>query len=156
MCIRDRTQTMTANTRENLEQRVTRDQSNAEAALRCSQEELGRFRAPGPVVGGIKGPNTFARARQDFAQMRLSALEAIMADPFQAMAEVYVSYLKDGSTVEEEQLWYANVDSRVNEVFVDGSSRIAVLSWTHPGVQLALSSDLGDERDVRALSLIHI
>ncbi len=32
----------------------------------------------------------------------------------------------------------------------DGSSNIAVLSWTHPGIQLALSTDLGDFRDVKA------
>ena len=45
--------------------------------------------------------------------------------------------------------------SSVNEVFKDddGRNRIAILAWTHPGIQLALTTDLGDYRDVRANGL---
>ena len=67
------------------------------------------------------------------------------------MVEVYTEVMGEGGElIEKEQLWYANADSSVNEVFRDGSSRIAVLSWTHPGIQLALVTDIGDFRDVKA------
>ncbi|MEQ8830613.1 MAG: AAA family ATPase [Alphaproteobacteria bacterium] len=67
------------------------------------------------------------------------------------MVEVYTEVMGEGGdTIEKEQLWYANADSSVNEVFRDGSSRIAVLSWTHPGIQLALVTEIGDFRDVKA------
>ena len=134
-----------------LDKRLSRDQRNAEAAVRGAQEELARFRAPVLSGSGLHGPTNHDLGRTNYAEKRLAALEAIMADPFQAMVEVSTEVVgDDGELIEKEQLWYANVNSSANEVFKNGSSSIAVLAWTHPGIQLALSTDIGDFRDVRA------
>lgn len=134
-----------------LEERLRRDQRNAEVAVQCAQEELARFRAPALAGSGIHGPTDHDQERLKYADARRAALEAITADPFQVMVEVYTEVMGEvGELIEKEQLWYANADSSVNEVFRDGSSRIAVLSWTHPGIQLALVTDIGDFRDVKA------
>lgn len=134
-----------------LEERLRRDQRNAEVAVQCAQEELARFRAPALAGSGIHGPTDHDQERLKYADARRAALEAITADPFQVMVEVYTEVMGEGGElIEKEQLWYANADSSVNEVFRDGSSRIAVLSWTHPGIQLALVTDIGDFRDVKA------
>lgn len=134
-----------------LEDRLRRDQRNAEVAVQCAQEELARFRTPALAGSGIHGPTDHDRERRKYADARRTALEAITADPFQVMVEVYTEVAgESGEFIEKEQLWYANADSSVNEVFRDGSSRIAVLSWTHPGIQLALVTDIGDFRDVKA------
>lgn len=136
---------------DDLNKRISRDQANALAAVRCAQHELAQFRAPVLSGSGLHGPTEHDLGRRDYADKRLAALEAIMSDPFQAMVEVYTEVVGErGEIIEKEQLWYANVESSVNEVFRDGSSNIAVLSWTHPGIQLALSTDLGDFRDVKA------
>ena len=134
-----------------LEERLRRDQRNAEVAVQCAQEELVRFRAPALAGSGIHGPTDHDQERLKYADARRAALEAIASDPFQVMVEVYTEVMGEGGEIiEKEQLWYANADSSVNEVFRDGSSRIAVLSWTHPGIQLALVTDVGDFRDVKA------
>ena len=59
----------------------------------------------------------------------------------------------NGDLLEEQQLWYANVSSSVNEVFKDDAEKVAVLAWTHPGLQLALTTDIGDDSDVEANGL---
>lgn len=136
---------------DDLSKRISRDQANALAAVRCAQHELARFRAPVLSGSALHGPTEHDLGRRDYADKRLAALEVIMSDPFQAMVEVYTEVVGErGEVIEKEQLWYANVESSVNEVFRDGSSNIAVLSWTHPGIQLALSTDIGDFRDVKA------
>ena len=137
-----------------LDARISRDQANAEAASRCAQYELARFRSPPLSGSGLHGLTEHDLNRNDYSNKRLDALEAIISDPFQAMVEVYTEVVGErGELIDKEQLWYANVDSSVNEVFRDGSSSIAVLSWTHPGIQLALSTEIGDFRDVNASGL---
>ena len=75
--------------------------------------------------------------------------------PNEASREVYTEVLgNDGKLQEKEQLWYANASSSANEVFKGDKGSIAVLAWTHPGIiQLALATDLGDCRDIRANGL---
>ncbi|MBC6439904.1 MAG: hypothetical protein GDA49_05725 [Rhodospirillales bacterium] len=137
-----------------LDKRISRDQANAQAAVRCARHELARFRPPAPYGSRLHGPNEHDRNREDYADKRRESLQAIELDPFQAMVEVNTEVVdKRGEIIEKEQLWYANVDSSVNEEFQDGPSSIAVLSWTHPGLQLALSTDLGDFGDVKASGL---
>ena len=134
-----------------LDKRITRDQANAEAAVRRARHERTRFRGPVLSGSGLYGPTKPDLSRKNYADNRVATLTAIMSQPFQAMVEVNTEVVDDrGELVEKEQLWYANVDSSVNEVFRDGSSSIAVLSWTHPGVQLALSAEIGDFCDVKA------
>jgi hypothetical protein len=139
---------------DDLSRRLLRDRGNAEAAVRGAQEELSRFRAPVLSNRGLHGASHHDLARIDHAEKRFAALEAIIVDPFQAMVEVYTEVIGEGAKlVEKEQLWYANVDSSANEVFRSESSNVVVLAWTHPGIQLALSTDIGDCRDVRASGL---
>ncbi|SEP50259.1 Part of AAA domain-containing protein [Rhodospirillales bacterium URHD0017] len=137
-----------------LDKRIARDQRNAEIAARAAESEFTQFRrlsTPGNRLHGLTGHD---RGRIDYAYRRLLALEAIAADPFQVMVEVYTETLGDnGKLLEKEQLWYANQSSSANEVFNNGDGSVAVLAWTHPGIQLALSTDLGDFSNVRANGL---
>jgi hypothetical protein len=87
----------------------------------------------------------------DHAAQRRAALQAIMADPFQAMVEVYTETADERGTLQEnEQLWYANASASTNEVLTSPDGAIAVLAWTHPGIQLALATDLGEYGEVQA------
>lgn len=87
----------------------------------------------------------------DYAQQRYQALKAIAADPFQAMVEVYTEVLSENGKLQgKEQLWYANAGASTNEVLKGPDGDVNVLAWTHPGVQIALATDLGDYQDVRA------
>ena len=55
-----------------------------------------------------------------------------------------------GELIEKEQLWYANVESSVNEVFRRRFVEHRCSFLDAPGIQLALSTDIGDFRDVKA------
>lgn len=137
--------------RSELNDRVSRDQRNAALVAAAAKHELGGLRSAPPLVVGLDGPTQHDRSRLDYATQRRAALEAIAADPFQAMVEVYTEVVgENGKLLEKEQLWYANSTASTNEVLSVESDSIAVLAWTHPGVQLALATDLGDSRDVRA------
>jgi hypothetical protein len=137
-----------------LEKRLRRDQRNAEVAVQCAQEELARFLVPTLAGSGIHGPTAHDQERHKYEDARRAALKAIRVDPFQVMVEVYTEVVGEGEElIDKEQLWYANIDSSANEVFQNGSASIAVLSWTHPGIQLALSTDIGDFRDIKTNGL---
>jgi hypothetical protein len=137
-----------------LDQRIARDQQNAEASAQLALQELHQFRAPVRSGNSLHGTTDHEKSRFDYAKKRLAALEAIAADPFQVMVEVYTELAgENGKLQEEEQLWYANASSSANEVFKGDRGNVAVLAWTHPGIQLALVTDLGDCRDVRANGL---
>ena len=137
-----------------LEERVARDQLNAEIAASAAEQELLQLRAPPGPVNALHGPTVHDRSRIKHAVQRRAALEAIAANPFQAMVEVYTEVSGDnGNLVGKEQLWYANSSSASNEVLAGNGSKVAVLAWTHPGIQLALATDLGDCEDVRANGL---
>lgn len=134
-----------------LDKRVSRDQRHADVAVQSALQELSQFRAPATSGRTLHGLTDHDRSRFDYADQRRSALEAIAADPFQVMVEVYTEILgENGKLLEKEQLWYANASSSANEVFKGDDGQVAVLAWTHPGIQLALATDLGDYRDVRA------
>src|SRR5438067_2135390 len=134
-----------------LDQRVARDQTHAELAAAAAQGELARLRPPSDGVDARFGANAYALDRADYAKRRAAALEAIAAQPFHAMIEVCTELTdRNGRLEEKQQLWYANTQSSVNEVLQFGNTRIAVLAWTHPGVQLAFSTELGKVSNVRA------
>ena len=133
-----------------LDKRIARDQRNAEIAVRAAESEFTQFRRPAMPGKTLHGLTAHDQGRIDYSDRRRLALEAIAADPFQVMVEVYTEMLGDnGKLLEKEQLWYANQSSSANEVLND----VAVLAWTHPGIQLALSTDLGDYSNVRANGL---
>jgi hypothetical protein len=142
------------NSNNNLESRVARDQRNAQLVAQLANQKLYEFRGPVSLGSALHGPTEHDKSRFDYADKRRSALEVIADDPFQVMVEVYTELLgDDGKLQEKEQLWYANASSSANEVFTGDNGRIAVLAWTHPGIQLALATNLGDFRDVRTNGL---
>lgn len=138
-------------TRSELDHRVSRDQRHAELVAAAAKRELGELSSAPPLVVGLHGPTQYDRNRQDYTVLRRAALKAIAEDPFQAMVEVYTEVVaENGKLLEKEQLWYTNSSASTNEVLSVEGDNIAVLAWTHPGVQLALATDIGDCRDVRA------
>lgn len=134
-----------------LEERVARDQANAEFAIDAAKRALAGFRPANSPVDSRFGVTDYDRKRFEFSDQRRAALGAISEQPFQIMVEVIAEVAgKNGQTTETEQLWYANTESSSNEVFTESGSRVSVLSWTHPGIQLALTTDLGEIRGLRA------
>ena len=131
--------------------RVARDQQNAEVAAAMAASEFDNFRpVPAPLDARF-GLTDHDKGRLDYSDRRKAALAAISHEPFQVMVEALTEVPgPDGKPIEKEQLWYANVEASANEVFKNRGSNVAVLAWTHPGIQLALATDLGDCRDVRA------
>jgi hypothetical protein len=125
--------------------RVIRDRDNAARASALAQGELGRPTVPlGPA--SLHGGDMFFRQhRLAHDQVRRRSLKAIASAGYHAMAEV-VTETADGQ--EKQQLWYVNEHSVSNEVLGEGEGRIAVLAWTHPGVQIALTAPLGKIRDL--------
>jgi hypothetical protein len=137
--------------RSELERRASRDQRNAKIAASAAEYELARFRGGPAPVGRLHGLTDHDRNRMDYAAQRRASLEAIAAEPFQAMVEVYTEVVgENGKLQEKEQLWYANEAASTNEPLKGADSTVNVLAWTHPGIQLALATDIGDYRDVRA------
>lgn len=66
------------------------------------------------------------------------SLQAIMNSSFHAMVEV-ISETETSAGAGSKEVWYANKDSSINQVL-----GVPVLSWTHPGIQVALSADIGE------------
>lgn len=142
---------MAASSRSDLDERVARDQRNAQIAAGAAREQNARFRGGPPPVGGIHGFTEHDRNRVQYVATRRAALDAIADDPFQIMVEVDTEVADARGDLEEKsQLWYANISSRSNEVLKSVGGTVNVLAWTHPGVQLALATKIGDYRDVRA------
>lgn len=112
------------------ENRVERDAQNAKNAKALARDELKK-----PIII----PTNYKLAER-------SSLETITNSPFHAMAEVEVKK-HDGS--KKKQLWYANKNSNTNIILRDkDGNQLNILSWTHPGIQLALSEDLGSPCDI--------
>jgi hypothetical protein len=141
----------TAPQRSDLDKRVSRDQRNAQIAASAAEYELARFRGGPAPIGGLHGLTDHDRSRMEYAGQRRGALEGIAAEPFQAMVEVYTEVVgENGKLQDKEQLWYANATASTNEVLKGADGTVNVLAWTHPGVQLALATDIGDYKDVKA------
>jgi hypothetical protein len=134
-----------------LDRRVSRDQRNAEIAVSAAEYELARFRGGPAPVGGLHGLTDHDRNRMDYAAQRRASLEAIAAEPFHAMVEVYAEVIDENGKLQgKKQIWYANEAASTNEPLKGADGTVNVLALTHPGVQLALATDIGEYRDVRA------
>ena len=130
-----------------LEFRLARDQRNAEVAAVAAVAELNSFRPPHVPADSRFGLTAYDKRRLDYSDKRKAALEAMSDEPFQVMVEVSTELVAEGGkSIEKNQLWYANVDLFANEVL----GGVAVLAWTYPGLQLALSNDLGEYSDLGA------
>ena len=141
----------TAPARSELDDRLQRDQWNAEFAVERARDALARIRPPRGPVDSRFGVTVHDTSRFEHHDRTRLALEAIADEPFQVMVEVNTELAGNGNaSVEKEQLWYANTNSSANEVLTGGSRSVNVLAWTHPGLQKALSLDIGDFADLSA------
>ncbi len=128
-----------------LEQRIERDRCNAEEARDAAELELRDLVHVRPD-DFIHGGRSFDSGRAIYEAQRDASLKAICRAPFHVMAEVEVED-SDGNLV--HKLWYGNQSTRTNICLSsDGNNEINILSWTHPGIQIALAEELGYSYDI--------
>ena len=137
--------------RSKLDKRLERDQQNALCVSREAKQVLSQARPSLAISDSRFGATNYDKQRWDHTDRRIAAFEAIAEKPFDVMVEVVTELTDlDGNPIEKDQLWYGSAESATNIVTGAGSERIAVLAWTHPGLQLALTTNIGDCQDVRA------
>src|SRR5271169_1538222 len=135
----------------NLEERVLRDEAAARAAKASAKVSAGGRDSLAQSVDLRSGPTDAQRQRQIWHDDQARTIASIAERPFDAMMEVITELRSPKGEIEEKsQIWYAKETSTTNQVFGEGSSRINVLAWSHPGVQLALSGKLNDFHDISA------
>jgi hypothetical protein len=133
-----------------LQKRIDRDMGNAKLAQGSAKDELSRTNKDAGVTDFAQGVTAYQRQRLDAANARIHSLKAISQQAFHAMAEVVTESDENGRLVEKSQIWYANESGISNVVWNVGGKLIAILAWTHPGFQLALSGELEEYQDVEA------
>lgn len=127
-----------AKIKEELAYRVARDRKNAVEVSRLAEESIrskGKMERYDPDNDG--DIEVFARIR-NIRLRDIVSLQAIVNSSFHAMVEVIPETETSVSTGSKE-VWYANKDSSINQVL-----GVPVLSWTHPGIQVALSAGIGE------------
>jgi hypothetical protein len=102
-----------------LNQRITRDQKNAESAKALAQQHLGDSVPFTPRSDMAHGTPRAQLAIVDASLQRKSTLRSIAENPFHAMVEVEVTAQKTS-----QALWYANEHSLGNEVLETPNGRI--------------------------------
>lgn len=130
--------------------RIDRDKENAILAQGFAKDELMRSIQDAGVTNFAQGVTVYQRQRIDVANARIHSLKAISEQSFHAMTEVVTESEENGRLVEKSQIWYANESSICNVVWNIGGKLVAVLAWTHPGFQLALTGELEEYQDVEA------
>ena len=124
-----------------LKDRTERDGRNANRAKELASVKLQAVTPP----TGIREVDP---QLSDFKDSERDSFRAIAEFGFHAMAEVEIKR-KDGKIV--KSLWYGNERSKINSPLVDGQlETINVLTWTHPGLQAALTEDLRKWTDLAA------
>ena len=132
-----------------LDKRVRRDEAAAQTVHAFAEAALRDSKAGSEPVDLRTGFTDAQRRRQSWRSDNRRTIESLVDRPFQAMMEVVAELRGPGGALEEkDQLWYASETSVTNEVFGAGSQRVNVLAWTHPGVQLALTTKLGEYADI--------
>lgn len=128
--------------------RYERDARNAQLAKDAAVKELQK--SSGRMVGpGVLPSDKAFQLHRRYREEERSSLQAVTANPFQAMAEVRTeSTDSTGKIIEKNQLWYANEKANRNTVLQTTQGSINVLAWTHPGLQLALTKDLNEAHDI--------
>jgi GTPase SAR1 family protein len=121
------------------QQTVDRDTKNASLAQKIADQHRREYAVL--QVGAFQiDPKT-----RQFAEMRRKSLEAIYHNPFHVMVEVEVE-LRNGD--EKKFVWYGHEGVEVNAPLPAGAQVPVILSWTHPGLQAALATDLDDQEDL--------
>jgi hypothetical protein len=133
----------------NLEKRVRRDEAAARTVHALAEAALRESKATLEPIDLRTGLTDAQRQRKSWRTDSRRSIESLVDRPFQAMMEVIAELRGPGGVLgEKEQLWYANETSVTNEVLGEGSQKVNVLAWSHPGVQLALSGKLNEYVDI--------
>ena len=124
--------------------RIARDGKNAVRVSELAKEKLTETGRPWNPWQSDPDDIEFRAKIHTFRTEDMISLRAIAGSSFHAMAEVQTTTVK---SLEDEsiKLWYVNKDSKVTQA-LDG---VSVLPWTHPGVQVALASTIGEENDFK-------
>lgn len=128
--------------------RLERDNGNALLSKQLALAKLNEPIAFKPVAtmgGGV--PQSQSAALSGLRQSKAS-MKVIVDHPFDAMIEAEVETTTGSTRV----LWYANERTETNEFLRDGAHMIQIVSWTHPAVQVALSSDLLKKAAIKSSS----
>jgi hypothetical protein len=125
-----------------LQDRLKRDEESACQARQTAEAELKQESAPAfalqpDFAHGTPRPQL---SILDGVAKRRSTLQAIVSVPFHGMAEAVIK-----SDKSRKVLWYANEHTFSNEVLGD----IRIVTWTHPGFQLALVGELDEEIEAK-------
>ena len=123
-----------------LDERIARDTANATAVAQAARRELDRHTVPRfrPTVDIARGVATSQLEVLRGLDRNAHAFQVIADDPFHAMLEAETTGPRAGTKV----LWYANKDTRANQVLTVDDKQIKVLAWTHPGFQKGLAAEL--------------
>ena len=136
------------------DERVKRDGKNAEMAKNLAEEEIRNFYKvtyKPDITGSLIDFSQFSDA---YKAIYYANLDSIFQKPFHAMVEVRTNIFQEDGQKVGNQLWYVNERIKLNMPLGKDNSRVNVLPWTHPGVQLALVGDLGEFQDIRSLGYI--
>jgi hypothetical protein len=130
-----------------LEERVKRDETNAISANVTAKKELDNFVEVEIPTAFAHGVTQTQREHYEHIKRRKRSLQAIEAKPFSCMVEVEVE-TRDRPI--KSSLWYANENSQSNEIIQGENGPITILSWTHPGLQIALTKNLEEEHNIES------
>ncbi|GAB6056902.1 helicase domain-containing protein [Desulfonatronum parangueonense] len=132
-----------------LQEKTARDSKNAILAKQLAKQK--RIESPQVVIpqnftGNVTRDET---DRREYKLRELAAFHEISEHPFQAMVEVITETEDERDNVHvKKQLWYANEKLNCNIVLGTDGNSINILSWTHPGLQAAISRPLNSEHDL--------
>jgi len=138
-----------------LQKRIERDAENAKDAKERAEEKLKVYIRSTPTEFA-NDDTIFGRKRKSYESNEILSLKGVAEYSFHAMVEVMVE-TRDG--VRRHQLWYVNKYINNNIILPKGGGdAINVLSWTHPGIQVALTENLGSFTDIsdRRLTLVGV
>ncbi|MBU4357008.1 MAG: hypothetical protein KJ822_16975 [Proteobacteria bacterium] len=133
-----------------VEDRVARDENNARSAQAQAANELHNFSHAKILTDFTMGITSTQKSKQDYDKKKKMSLRAIAAHPFHCMVEVEMETEKIPNIY---KLLYANIHSKSNEILKGEYGPINVLSWTHPGIQLALTGDLDEFHNIKVHGL---
>jgi len=125
----------------NIEKSVYRDQANAQKAQEEAKKKLGNSHSTSIEVDFTRGISSSQLRNIKLTEDLQRSLIAISNNPFDAMMDV-VTETERGT---ESQLWYANERTTSNAPILEP----IILAWSHPGVQLALTGQLGEKQDIK-------
>jgi superfamily I DNA/RNA helicase len=124
--------------------RVQRDGNNAKRAKDAAKKEIDQVPSFAPKADFVHGTPGYELDLASEIEKQLSSLQEIGREPFHGMVEAVIF-----SDRERKVLWYANQHAVSNQVLSDAQGEIRIVTWTHPGFQVALASQLNEDVSLR-------